>query len=87
MVWIGFDFDFEDFDFEVFLETEDEEVLVFFDFGVLEGEGLFAVVFFGFGLRAEEKEGWMVVMGVAFTMRGEGLGVSVDFMGEAELGD
>jgi hypothetical protein len=57
MVWIDFDLEFDPFFFEVFFETEDEELLVFFDFGVLNVEGLFAVVFFGLGLRAEAKEG------------------------------
>jgi hypothetical protein len=57
MVWIDFDLEFDPFFFEVFFETEDEEPLVFFDFGVLNVEGLFAVVFFGLGLRAEAKEG------------------------------
>jgi hypothetical protein len=56
MVWIGFDFD--DLAFVDFFETEDEEVLdFFFDFGTLEVEVLFAVVFFGFGLRADANEG------------------------------
>jgi hypothetical protein len=57
MVWIGFDFDFDPFVVADFFETEDEEPFVFFDFGILEVEGLLAVVFFGFGLRAEENEG------------------------------
>jgi hypothetical protein len=85
MVWI--DFDLDGLSIVDFLETEGVEALVFFDFGVLDGEGLLAVVFFGLGLRAEENEGWMVVMGVAFTMRGEGFDVSVLFMGEAVFGD
>jgi hypothetical protein len=86
MVWIDCDLDFEALVFDIFFETEDEEALVFFDFGVLNGEGLLAVVFFGLGLRAEENDGWMVVMGVAFTMRGEGFGESVDFIGELVFG-
>jgi hypothetical protein len=57
MVWIDFDLEFDPFFFEVFFEAEDEDPLVFFDFGVLNVEGLFAVVFFGLGLRAEAKEG------------------------------
>ena len=56
-MWIDFDLEFDLFFFEVFFETEDEELVVFFDFGVLNVEGLFAVVFFGLGLRAEAKEG------------------------------
>jgi hypothetical protein len=51
----------------------------------LEVEGLFAVVFFGFGLGAESNEGWMVVMGVA--LRGDVFGESVDFMGDMVFGD
>jgi hypothetical protein len=51
----------------------------------LNVEGLFAVVFFGLGLRAEAKEGWMVVMGVA--SMGDEEGDSVDFMGEVVFGD
>jgi hypothetical protein len=86
MVWI--DFDFDGLDFVDFFETEGEEVLdFFFDFGVLEVEGLFAVVFFGFGLRAEANDGWMVVMGVALTMGDEAIGVSVDFVGEVVIVD
>jgi hypothetical protein len=54
-VWIGFDFD--PLFVEDFFETEDEELFVFFDFGILEVDGLLVVVFFGFGLRAEENEG------------------------------
>jgi hypothetical protein len=72
MVWIDFDLEFDPFFFEVFFETEDEELLVFFDFGVLNEEGLLAVAFFGLGLRAEENDGWIVVMGVASVMTGEG---------------
>ena len=70
-MWIDFDLEFDPFFFEVFFETEDEELLVFFDFGVNE-EGLLAVAFFGLGLRAEENDGWIVVMGVASVMTGEG---------------
>jgi hypothetical protein len=51
-VWVDFDLDFDPFFFEVFFETGDEEVLVFFDFGVLNGEGLLAVVFFWFGIES-----------------------------------
>jgi hypothetical protein len=51
----------------------------------MEIRGLFAVVFFGFGLRAEADEGWMVVMRVA--LRGDEFGESVDFMGEVVFGD
>ena len=84
MVWIGFDFD--DLAFVDFFETEDEEVLdFFFDFGTLEVEVLFAVVFFGFGLRADANEGWTVVMGVALI--GDEFGESVEFMGEMVFGD
>jgi hypothetical protein len=58
MVWIDFDFDFEALALELFFETEGKEVLdFFFDFEILEVEGLFAVVFFGFGLGAESNEG------------------------------
>jgi hypothetical protein len=86
MVWI--DFDFDGLAFVDFFETEDEEVLdFFFDFGVLEVEGLFTVVFFGFGLRAEANDGWMMVMGVALIMGDETIGVSVDFVGEVVIGD
>jgi hypothetical protein len=71
MVWI--DFDFDDLTFVGFFETEAEEVLdCFFDFGVLVVEILFAVVFFPFGLRTDAIEGWIVVMGVALVMMGEG---------------
>ena len=83
-MWI--DFDFEGLAFVDFLEVVDDDVLLFFfDFRVLEIWGLLAVVFFGFGLRAEANEGWMVVMGVA--LRGEEFGESVDFMGEVVFGD
>ena len=83
-MWI--DFDFDGLAFVDFFEIEGEEVLdFFFDFGVLEVEVLFVVVFFGFGLRTDANEGWMVVMGVA--LRGEELGDSVDFMGEVVFGD
>jgi hypothetical protein len=51
----------------------------------LEVDGLLVVVFFGFGLRAEENEGWMVVMGVG--LRGEEFGVSMEFVGEVVIGD
>jgi hypothetical protein len=54
-VWIGFDFD--PLFVEDFFETEHEELFVFFDFGILEVDGLLVVVFFGFGLRAEANEG------------------------------
>jgi hypothetical protein len=53
----------------------------------LNGEGLLSVVFFGLGLRVEENDRWIVVMGVAFVMTGEGLGVSLEFMGVAKFGD
>ena len=83
-MWI--DFDFEGLAFVDFLEVVDDYVLLFFfDFGVLESWGLLAVVFFGFGLRAESNEGWMVVMRVALS--GEELGDSVDLMREAVFGD
>jgi hypothetical protein len=56
MVWI--DFDFDDLAFVDFLETEDNEFLdFFFDFGFLEDEVLFTVVFFVVGLRTESNEG------------------------------
>jgi hypothetical protein len=57
MVWIGFDLDFDPLFVEDFFETEHEELFVFFDFGILEVDGLLVVVFFGFGLRAEANEG------------------------------
>jgi hypothetical protein len=63
MVWIDFDLECDPFFVEVRFDTEDEELLVFFDFGVLNVEGLLATDFFGLGLRAEESGGWMVVMG------------------------
>ena len=71
-MWIDFDLEFDPFFFEVFFETEDEELLVFFDFGVLNEEGLLAVAFFGLRLRAEENDGLIVVMRVASVMTGEG---------------
>jgi hypothetical protein len=43
------------------------------------------VDFFDLGLRADENDGWMVVMGVA--LRGEESGSSVVFTGEVVIGD
>jgi hypothetical protein len=79
--------EFDPFFFEVFFEAEDEDPLVFFDFGVLNVEGLFAVDFFGLGLRTEENDGWIVVMGVASVMTGEESRVSVGLTEVAEFGD
>ena len=87
MVWIDFDFDFEPLALALFFETKGEEALdFFFDLEVLEVKVLFAVVFLGLGLRAEAKDGWMVVMGVA-SMGDEEFGVSVGFAGEVVIGD
>jgi hypothetical protein len=57
MVWIDFDLEFDPFFLEVLFETEVEALLIFFDLGVLNEEGLVAVDFFGFGLRADSNEG------------------------------